>query len=107
MSYAGLIYVMDRIHHKRRAIIKDILNNHMICDTEYEHDLFHCEKCGKLYERFYVRIEYDDNEVYESVFKCKQCQTILRRVPEEDHRSLECPSCKQATLTTNEYLDWD
>ena len=66
-AYSSLENVIDLVHHKRRPIIQDILDNHEVGGTQYEHALFACKKCGELYGRFYVRIEYDDGKVYESV----------------------------------------
>ena len=107
MMYSRLSNVLDQIHYTRRPIIESILNNHDVQDTEYEHRVYRCSKCGRFGERFYIKIVYDQDQVYETQFKCSKCNGPLDDVSNEDLTKYPCPKCNQKTFILVSMLNWD
>jgi DNA-directed RNA polymerase subunit RPC12/RpoP len=106
--YSSLKNVLNLVHHKRRRRISEILNNHDVLDTEYEHRLYRCPECNRLYGRFYVKIFYDGDRVYETNFQCATCRTPLEHVQNEmETASYPCAFCGQKSLSVIEGLLWD
>ena len=108
MAYYDLREVIGAVHYTKRDAILKLLDEHDVSETEYEHRLFHCQKCHGLYERFYVRILYDSSEIYDSIFKCSKCKRVLIPVNDlEKIRTIPCSKCGKKSLDYFEYLDWD
>jgi hypothetical protein len=106
--YSSLRSVMNVIHYKRRPLISEILDNHDVHATDYEHRIYRCPKCNRLYERFYVKILYDQNDVYETIFRCGKCRITLEQVKDEmEASSYPCAFCGQKALLVKEDLLWD
>ena len=64
--------------------------------------------CAGLYERFYVKIDYDGGKVYEIDFKCGKCKSKLVEI--EDISAVNnrpCPKCNQKALRVEETVLWD
>ena len=108
MAYYDLREVISAVHYTKRDAILKLLDEYEVSETEYEHRLFHCQKCHGLYERFYVRILYDSSELYESLFKCSKCKQVLSSVDDlETIRDIPCSKCGKKSLDYFEYLNWD
>ncbi len=107
MMYSDLRKLLHLFHFSRRSIIQQILDEHDVQDTHYEHKAYRCEKCGQFHERFYAKIEYDGNKTYETVFKCPKCRKKLEDVGYKDIAVYPCPSCRKKTLTAQETISWD
>jgi hypothetical protein len=108
MMYSSLEKVIDCVDRWRRTLVLEILQNHKVERCEYEHKFYGCTNCADLYERFYVKIDYDGGEVYETEFKCGRCK--IKLVELEESRGLEnrpCPKCDQMTLRIEEAVLWD
>ena len=106
MMYWSLENVISQVSPARRKEVRDILQNHDVIGTSYEHKLFICLNCNTLGERFDYSINYDGGLIYEPYFRCSECRTKL--VPlEEPINSLRCSKCGEATLTSNETVMWD
>lgn len=106
--YSSLENVINCIHYRRRPEVLDILQNHKVDQCYYEHKLYGCSNCAGLYERFYVKINYDDGKVYETDFMCGKCKTALVEVKDiGEVNNRPCPECSQQTLRVHEHLDWD
>lgn len=115
MMYSSLENVIDLVHYTRRKRILDILQNHKVLKHEdiwdnplYEHRLYRCIDCNQLYERFYVKIEYNDNKIYETKFKCSKCKNELKAVENEENvKKYPCPECGKKELHIHGELLWD
>ena len=108
MRYYSLEAVINKIHHKRRPKVLSILNDHEVHETEYEHRIFVCPKCGNLRDAFWAKIVYDDDEVYETEFKCKGCNRIMKPVREPIMlKGKRCPTCGEMGLHVQEDMLWD
>ena len=108
MMYSSLENVIECVDHWRRAEVLEILQNHKVKKCDYEHKLYVCTNCPGLYERFYVKIDYDGGLVYETDFICGKCKNGL--VELEDTKEVEnrpCPECNQKTLRVEESVLWD
>ena len=108
MMYSSLENVIDCVDHLRRAEVLEMLQNHKVEKSDYEHKLYGCKNCAGLYAKFYVKIDYDDGKVYETDFKCGKCKSSLVEI--EDINAVgnrPCPSCNQKTLQVEESILWD
>jgi hypothetical protein len=62
--YDSLQNVTSSLHFPYRYEVEKILNNHSVKKTSFSHELYLCEKCYRMYARFYVRIDYDEDKSY-------------------------------------------
>ena len=108
MMYSDLKNVITNVHYTRRDVVLKILDEHDVSKTKFEHRLFYCQKCHRLYERFYVKILYDSSELYESIFKCNKCKRVLSPVDDlERIKGIPCSKCGKISLDYVEDLNWD
>lgn len=108
MMYSSLENVIDCLDHWRRAEVLEILQNHKVEKREYEHKLYGCANCAGLYERFYVKIDYDSGKVYETDFKCGKCKSGLVEIEDiSEVSNRPCPRCNQKNLRVEESILWD
>jgi hypothetical protein len=123
MAYRELKDVIGEIPFQDGTVIQDILRNHKVIEADYLHRLYLCLKCHDLYERFYVRIDYQTNEnesnVHETQFKCPKCRCDLipieevKKEEDEDEpetllvESLICPKCDKKELEMKTIGNWD
>ncbi|MBW1766010.1 MAG: hypothetical protein JRJ65_03045 [Deltaproteobacteria bacterium] len=105
--YTSLEKVQKKLHYTRRTKVKEILDNHDIKDTDYAHELYHCSSCHSLYERFHIKIIYDDNQIYETAHSCTMCGKILVRIKQEEVPKLSCSRCGESALKADMAFDWD
>lgn len=89
-----------------RRALREILDKYEIASAEYGHRLFSCPSCGTLHERFYVRVDYGIQKVYETAFRCGDCRSLLEERTEavERHR---CPDCRAEALEVGPVGTWD
>ena len=109
MRYWDLKGILDSCikSKKERDIIKNILDKEENIYSNYEHSLYKCEKCGEIYERFYIKIIYDGG-VYEMKHKCSECKKDLTLIGDKlNVDEVNCPQCGKKTLTENEFMVWD
>jgi predicted RNA-binding Zn-ribbon protein involved in translation (DUF1610 family) len=70
--------------------------------------LLRCVSCNQFHGRYYVKIEYDDNKVYETKLKCSNCKNELKVVEdEEDVKKYPCPECNKKEFTVQLLALWD
>jgi len=99
----------DNIKNKKiRQELTDLINNHVITESHYGHEIFRCETCDELYRKFYVEVVYDEGKVYRSEYRCVRCGVELVRVGEEvEFGEVSCPGCKGKGLYVCGGMDWD
>ena len=108
MMYPSLENVIDWVDQWRRTEVLEILQNHKVERRNYENKLYGCTNCAGLYERFYVKIDYDGGEVYETDFMCGRCKSRLVEIEEfGEVNNRPCPRCNQKTLSVEENILWD
>ena len=110
MMYSDLENVLCLIHYTRKNKVKEILQNENVQKTTYYHSAYKCPKCSTLYNRFYFKIEYNNNQVYKSFFKCSKCKTILNEIDEDELRNSICPECGKRKMGESELnltFNWD
>lgn len=105
--YTSLEKVQKKLHYTRRPKVKVILNNFDVKDTDYAHELYHCSRCHSLYERFRVRIVYDDDRIYETAYPCTKCGKQRDRIKEEGVPKMPCCSCGEFASRVDVHLCWD
>ncbi len=65
----------------------------MVKKTSFSNELYLCEKCYRLYARFYVRIDYDEDKTYTTVYVCSKCEELLKSIREEEIPLIPCAKC--------------
>lgn len=104
---SSLENIQEQPHYTKHPEVKEILNNFDVKDTDYAHELYHCHSCHSLYERFRVRIVYDDDRIYETAYACSKCGKLLNRIKEEGVPKLPCCSCGRCALKVDVAFCWD
>jgi len=103
---------------KERAF--SLLEAGAIPTDDYGHELYVCRKCHHLFNRFYFRVQAEDEE-YEPDYRCSHCKTLLKRADlKPDHETLRvvyrnnkdanwhCPQCGNERLQYDGFmLLWD
>ena len=107
MMYGNPESVVDLVHWRRRDRVRQIIRNHRVVDNEYEHRVYRCAKCDRLCGRFYIRLVYDEGEVYETKFSCWRCRKPLARIGEEQIPEMPCPGCRKHGLELFPGVMWD
>lgn len=105
----GLTFTLLRSKNARTQI-QQILETETVTDVHYAYELCQCDRCQRLYSRFYVEIKYNHNSTYQTTYRCSKCKRILTRVQFEDLQGsddIPCPTCHQKSLQITEYFHWD
>ena len=106
MMYSSLKNVTSNIHWKNRRKIDEFSRNGKNIHEEFEHRLYFCEKCLIPHSRFWVRLEREDGEVFETVFKCPQCRSEIIQ-GDLDFTKYACSLCGMKTLAVIGEMMWD
>jgi hypothetical protein len=107
MEYFSLKNVMNILPQSKRLDVKKILDYHRIKETDYSHELFQCRDCNRLYDKFHVKIIYDDDQFYETDYRCNKCDGPLILKSENDLPQMPCPKCGGEGLNSELSLMWD
>jgi predicted nucleic-acid-binding Zn-ribbon protein len=129
MLYGSLRILLDfslkgSLNHIKRKELIDLLDNHNAdennCgDTNFGHEILRCDKCNNLVERFHVKMLYDGDKVYETIYKCPKCKNKLDVFNDysldfDTSESLDlpipCPKCGENELFFDTYAGivcWD
>lgn len=99
--------VICKVHPKRRSKIIDILKNHSVHESYFEHRIYLCNSCGENRNSFWVRIIYDDDRVFETRFKCDKCHKTMLDISNQVKLTKTCPCCGSDYLSFAEGLLWD
>lgn len=86
--------------------LQDIVSNHTVTNADYEHRVLACPNCNTLHERFYVRVIYDEGNVFETAFRCGKCRAGLVELdkPVEEY---SCGKCGSRSLEEFPGMCWD
>ena len=105
-SYSCLEEVISCTTGNTRTKLQDIVSHHSITESDYEHRVLACPGCNTLHERFYVRVAYDEDELFETKFKCGKCRAGLVAVdkPVEEY---SCGKCGSQSLEELPGICWD
>lgn len=106
IEYANLDAVIPITTGYVRRTLKEIIGNNAIVDADYEHVLYACEKCNTLHSRFWVRVEYDEDKVFETSFRCGKCRSGLVRA-KQPIESYACKKCGRQELKEAPGILWD
>jgi len=80
MEYSSLENIVPSVQPNHRLEIEHILNNHTVTSQEYSNHLFVCDQCHRLIDRLHVKLKYDSNQTYETVFLCRKCGTRMTQL---------------------------
>ena len=94
MMYATLGDVLPCMKGKSKRVAKGIVTDVLPHEAEYEHQLLTCSKCDTLHSRFYLKVIYDEDKEYETIFRCGKCRTPLSKLtkPISEHSCKKCGS---------------
>ena len=88
-------------------MILELLDKHKVHESNFEHRINLCEQCGESRNSFWVRIIYDDDQIYETEFKCDRCHKTMVNISDQIKGSKTCPCCGSENLSCAEVLLWD
>jgi DNA-directed RNA polymerase subunit RPC12/RpoP len=94
-------------YKKLRRELMDIIDNHSVKESNYGHELYRCEQCNKLYRRFYVELNYDEDRTYRTEYNCTKCRKPLTRLDEFKIEEIPCPKCGREGLYQDMVMLWD
>lgn len=98
---------IDCLHPKTRTKLLEHINEEKIIDYEFQHKLFRCIKCSKLYSRPYMKVWFGTNDCsIETNINCS-CKGKGVEVGELDINDIPCPECNHNSLTETEHILWD
>jgi len=106
MMYSSLENVANSIHWTNRRKIDGFSRNGTIISEQFEHRMYFCEKCLIPHSRFWVWLEREDGEVFETVFKCPKCRSRMIE-GDLDFTKHTCSICGRKTLTAIGKMLWD
>jgi transcription initiation factor IIE alpha subunit len=107
-AYSSLETVIDAIHPSKREEVRRIFKDHKVLQRETGWRLYLCGKCKRLYDRFWVKIKYDDDQVYKTEFTCPKCGGKLSHLRDTARISdLPCIYCGERTLAVEGEFLWD
>jgi len=107
MLYGCVENTMDFLPHRYRPAVQDIVKNHQMDDFDCQEDLFVCEKCGALKQRFWMRFRYGGDKIFETEYDCHKCRRRMRRIAEDEMEKRGCPACGEQALKCEPNLLWD
>ena len=104
--YSSLEKVIRFTSSNIRTKLQDIVSSHSITNANYEHRVLACPNCNTLHERFYVRVQYDEGDVFETAFRCGKCRAGLVELdkPVEEY---SCGKCGSRSLEEFPGMCWD
>ena len=107
-KYSSLKAAIDQLHHMRGPKVLELVNEHEVHETDFDHRIYHCRSCGQLRNSFWVRIVYDDDQVYETHFLCGKGHRPMKPIREYCQLTkIPCPCCNANKLVvTTEALGW-
>jgi len=98
---------ISKVHPRRRSKILDLLDQHTVHEADFEHRIYLCEQCGEGRNVFWVKIIYDDDQIYETEYRCDRCHKTMVNISEQIKESKTCPYCGSDNLRCVEGLLWD
>ena len=106
-SCKSLKGALGKVHPRRRSKIIDILESHKVHESYFEHRIYLCEGCGESRNPLWLRIIYDDDQVYETEFRCDRCQKTMLNISDQVKQTKTCPCCGSDNLSCAEDMLWD
>jgi DNA-directed RNA polymerase subunit RPC12/RpoP len=107
-AYSSLETVIDSLEPSNREEVRKIVKDHKVLQRETGWRLYLCRKCKRLHNRFWVRLNYDGDQVYETAFTCPKCGEKLSHLRDTARISdLPCSYCGEKTLVLSEEFLWD
>ena len=113
--YGDLMDVIETIPKKHREEIYPIVKNYDVHPL-FEQKVFKCNKCNGLYNKLWVKMDYDGNKTYETKYKCYKCKIDLEKIDfdldnekNQDFKfpDLICPKCGFKYLDQPMIILWD
>ena len=94
-SEFNLLYLFKERNRKEQ--LSNIIKNgtHKLEDG-YGHKILICDTCKNLYSRFTFNLIDNENNNFETKYKCHTCRRKLRELTTDEilNDTFECPNCK-------------
>ena len=104
--YSSLEKVIRFTSGNIRIKLQDIVSNHTVTYSDYEHRALACPSCNTLHERFYVRVNYDSDKLFETTFNCGKCRAGLVEM-NKLVGEFSCGKCGGQSLEELPGIMWD
>jgi DNA-directed RNA polymerase subunit RPC12/RpoP len=98
----------ENIKNKRlRNELIEISENKSLVWSSYSHELYRCEKCDKLYRKFYIELHYDGDKIFRTDYSCVKCRKPLKKINDLETENIPCPQCHKKKLYRDNEMLWD
>lgn len=98
-EYQTLEGVITFLRESQRRKITQFLENNQFTETDYGHQLFHCEQCNHLNARLWIRLSSEQGDSFELSFRCSKCRTKLKKMIDIDAiQNIPCEHCGEKAL---------
>lgn len=104
--YSSLEKVIRFTSSNTRTKLQDIVSNHSISESDHEHRVLACPSCNTLHERFWLRVSYDEDKVFETSFRCGKCRAGLVEM-NKPVGEYSCGKCGNQSLEEFPGIMWD
>ena len=107
MSHFSFENCLESCSAAVRKKVRELVKN-KVHDYTFEYRCYCCQSCGEIMDKPYLYMRYDDDQTYETGFRCTNCRS-RRLIPVEEEllSGFPCPNCKDGTLTEDGMMLWD
>jgi DNA-directed RNA polymerase subunit RPC12/RpoP len=106
-DYFSLDTVISALHPGRRAEVRTILQGRDLHQRESGWRIYLCGECKRLYNRFWLKLEYGDNQNYETEYECSCGGKLYQFLDLGRISDLRCSRCGEKTLVMEDQFLWD
>ncbi len=96
---------LDYLIKSRKILSKtfELLNNGYSLDSGYEHAMYYCSHCQKIYSRFSFTLSKDE-KIWEPTYTCWRCKRKLEKIAKQNFKNIKIScSCKhEISLSTSD-----
>jgi transcription initiation factor IIE alpha subunit len=73
-----------------------------------EHRMYSCPFCHYLYGHFYLKINKDEEVLFETSFSCPECQAPLNHIIDKSYLdNFRCEKCKETGAIFGLHFTWE
>lgn len=82
--------------NRKNDLINILENKKYELLNDYGHKILICDTCKNLYSRFTFNLVDNENDVFQTKYRCHKCRKKLRALKSDEilNNTFECPNCK-------------